>query len=76
MLAHSDHYIPINLQVLPVDIEHEDLMTVMGDFALTLGVGCDHCHLNTDNAEEKFDYVADQMEPKLVAREMMEMPAV
>ncbi len=74
--AHSDHHIPINLQVLPLDIDHEDLMTVMDDFTLALGVGCDYCHVHTDNAEGKFDYVADQKEPKLVAREMMRMTQV
>ncbi len=75
--AQSDHHIPINLQVLPQDIDHEDLMTVMGDFTQALGVGCDYCHLQTDEKTEgQFDYVADQTEPKRVAREMMLMTQV
>ncbi len=75
--AHSKDHIPINLQVLPGDIAHDDLMTVMGDFTQALGVGCQHCHVQqADDAEDGFDYVADQMEPKLVAREMMLMTQV
>lgn len=67
--------IPINLQVLG-DISYEDLMTVMGDFAQALGVGCEHCHLQTAKTEAQFDYVSDQMETKLVAREMISMTQV
>lgn len=77
VLAHTEDHPPINLQILPVEIEHEDLMAVMGEFTQALGVGCDHCHLPTGGEDgTEFDYSADQMETKAVAREMMLMTAV
>ena len=68
--------IPINLQVLPSDISHDDLMMVMGDFSSALGVGCKHCHLRADGEEVQFDYSSDELEAKTVAREMMRMTRV
>lgn len=72
----TEDNIPTNLQVLPGDISYQELMMVMGDFSQALGVGCEHCHLQTDKAEAQFDYVSDQMETKLVAREMISMTQV
>jgi hypothetical protein len=76
VLAHSDEQGPINLQVLPLAIEHQDLMEVMAEFTEALGVGCDHCHVQIGDGEERFDYVADDLETKAVAREMMLMTQV
>lgn len=67
---------PINLQVLPSDISHDDLMAMMGDFSSALGVGCKHCHLRTDGDESRFDYSSDELEAKTVAREMIRMTGV
>ncbi|MAE66662.1 MAG: hypothetical protein CMJ18_20530 [Phycisphaeraceae bacterium] len=57
-----------NLQVLPDDITEDELKRTMKDVTKALGVECRYCH-RTDQR----DYASDEIEKKVVAREMMRM---
>ena len=57
-----------NLQVLPETIARDDLIEYMRTISRSLGVRCSHCHrMNTE------DYAADDVEAKLIARDMMRL---
>ena len=63
-----------NLQVLPKDISHDQLVQTMRSFASALGVRCMHCHVATNPQDMKtFDYASDEKETKKVARGMIKM---
>lgn len=62
-----------NLKVLPKDISHHDLDSIMGDFKAALGVKCDFCHARSKDDPKKLDFASDEKEYKLVARGMMKM---
>ena len=63
-----------NLQVLPKDTTHDQLVETMRSFASALGVRCSHCHKNTSPEDFKtFDFASDDKETKRVARVMMRM---
>jgi len=57
-----------NLQVLPETIARDELIEYMRTISRSLGVRCSFCH-NT-NTE---DYAADDVEAKLIARDMMRL---
>jgi len=61
-----------NLQILPKDISHDDLDSVMHHFTASLGVKCGYCHAG-DPATRKMDFASDDKPEKLVARKMMLM---
>lgn len=64
---------PVNLKVLPKDINEKDLNKIMvEDCADGLGVRCDYCHVE-DKAANKFDYASDAKPEKDTARSMMRM---
>lgn len=60
-----------NLQVLPKDITRAQLVPIMRDFAMNLGVRCEHCHLGEGNDLSKFDFASDARPAKAVARKML-----
>lgn len=62
-----------NLQVLPKDITRAQLVPVMRNFAMHLGVRCEHCHLGEGNDLSKFDFASDARPAKATARKMMAM---
>ena len=63
-----------NLQVLPSNIKHDDLIATMRGFARALGTRCDHCHLeNPPGSKERFDYASDKKKEKTIARTMLRM---
>lgn len=63
-----------NLQVLPQNITHDQLIAMMRTFSRSLGVRCDHCHVpNADDAGERFDYANDSKPEKQAARVMIRM---
>ncbi len=80
---------PKNLQVLPKDMPRNQVTAIMRQFAMALGVRCEHCHAeapaaaNADAAPAAgrggrgggppLDYALDDKETKKVAREMMKM---
>lgn len=61
-----------NLKVFPEDIGRRELVGAMREFAGALGVRCNHCHVGPDNLEG-MDFATDELEPKRVARAMMQM---
>jgi len=70
---------PKNLQVLPKDMPRQQVTQIMRQFALGLGVRCEHCHAEDPNAQAggrggpPLDYALDDKETKKVAREMLKM---
>jgi hypothetical protein len=63
-----------NLQVLPPNITHDELIATMRGFARSLGTKCNHCHVaNAPGAQEEFDFASDAKPEKKVARTMLRM---
>src|SRR3954451_8811991 len=60
-----------NLQVLPKDISKKDLMAIMRSFSFSLGVRCEHCHVQTPY--KKTDFPLDDKDEKKTARLMLRM---
>ena len=60
-----------NLKILPKDITHEQMDSVMHHFTGSLNVRCNFCHTRTQDG--KWDYASDSSKHKLVARDMMHM---
>ena len=61
-----------NLKILPKNITHEQMDSVMHHFSNSLGVNCQFCHLKIDSTN-KWDFASDANKHKLVARDMMKM---
>ena len=63
-----------NLQVLPSNIKHDDLIATMRGFARALGTRCDHCHVeNPPGSKERFNFPSDAKKEKNIARTMLRM---
>lgn len=63
-----------NLQVLPKDIGHDEMLAIMRGFSNSLGVRCTHCHVPYAGAPpDSLNFAADDREAKEVARGMMRM---
>jgi hypothetical protein len=63
-----------NLQVLPPNITHDELIATMRGIARSLGTKCNHCHVaNAPGSEEEFDFAKDSKPEKKVARTMLRM---
>jgi hypothetical protein len=63
-----------NLQVLPRDIPHDELIAIMRNFSRSLGVRCDACHVVTaTEPKQVLDFPSDAKEEKRVARVMVQM---
>jgi Photosynthetic reaction centre cytochrome C subunit len=63
-----------NLQVLPSNIEHDELIATMRGFARALGTRCEHCHVeNPPGSKERFAFASDAKKEKNVARTMIRM---
>ena len=63
---------PKNLQVLPKDISHDQLMKVMHGFAGSLGVKCEYCHAPGPQPRH-LDFASDAKPQKRIARTMLRM---
>lgn len=61
-----------NLQVLPKDISHDDLVAVMKGYCVSLGVKCGNCHVKIENSD-KLDFASDDKDEKQIARKMITM---
>lgn len=61
-----------NLQVLPKDISHDDLMNVMHSFEVALNYNCGDCHTHSASDPNKMDFAADT-KTKTAALNMMRM---
>lgn len=63
-----------NLQVFPKGVAQEELIANMKNFAMSLGVRCNFCHVGEEGAPlDTFDFASDEKEPKRVARIMIRM---
>lgn len=63
-----------NLKVLDSAISHDELISIMGDFTVALGVHCDFCHAKSgDPNSHDMDWASDTVPAKLTAREMIKM---
>ena len=63
-----------NLQVLPSNISHDELIATMRGFARALGTRCDHCHVpNPPGSKEQFNFASDAKKEKNIARTMLRM---
>ncbi|CAL1516711.1 c-type cytochrome [Chitinophaga sp. MM2321] len=62
-----------NLKVLPKNISHEELITVMKGFNAALGVKCNFCHAPQKDDPKKLDFPSDENPHKGVARDMIRM---
>jgi cytochrome c553 len=59
-----------NLQVLPKQIQKNDLMAIMKGFSMTFKVRCSHCHVATDDLSSA-DFPSDEKPTKQSARELL-----
>lgn len=70
---------PKNLEALPASIKGRELGNLMRDFAMSLGVRCQHCHAPHEGHEldpmdlTTFDFASDANENKNKARDMIRM---
>jgi thioredoxin reductase len=63
-----------NLQVLPSNIKHDELIATMRGFARALGTKCEHCHVeNPAGSKERFNFASDAKKEKNIARTMLRM---
>ncbi|HEX7755591.1 MAG TPA: c-type cytochrome [Niabella sp.] len=69
-ISYSFYTPPHNLKVLPQDITHEKLDSIMHGFNTSLGVKCDFCHAKNG---DKLDFASDENPAKEVARKMLRM---
>lgn len=61
-----------NLKILPQDITHDQLDSVMHHFTAALNVKCNFCHVRNEEKKE-MDWASDNNKHKLIARSMMTM---
>lgn len=61
-----------NLKVLPKDITHEQLDSVMHHYTASLNVKCNFCHVRTADNKD-WDWASDANKHKLIARQMITM---
>jgi hypothetical protein len=72
---------PVNLQVLPKDTPRAQVIPVMQQFTMGLGVMCEHCHTPQagaqpgPNGQVPMDFASDEKQQKKTARVMMKMVA-
>ena len=64
---------PTNLKVLPKDISHEKLDSIMHSFKTALGVNCGFCHAASKTDPKHLDFASDEKKEKHIARGMMKM---
>jgi len=62
-----------NLQVLPKDTNKYQLDSVMEHFNTSLGVNCNFCHFQENNAMKDWNFASDSLDNKKIAREMLKM---
>jgi hypothetical protein len=74
MPARADQLQFKNLKILPPDIQRDELIAIMRGYARSLGVRCEHCHVETgEGPNAKRDFASDAKPEKEVARAMMRM---
>jgi hypothetical protein len=64
----------VNLRVLPKDSTTPDVVAAMRNMTQALGVRCQFCHVGQEGQPlDQFDFIADTVDKKHVARSMMEL---
>lgn len=63
----------VNLKVLPQNISHDSLMTVMHTWEAALGVDCAFCHAASKTVTDRLDFASDDNRKKEIARHMYTM---
>ena len=72
--ADDDDEKPKNLKVLDTTISHDDLINLMDQFTVALGVKCGFCHARTEGPNGRdWDWASDKMPAKLTARDMLRL---
>ncbi len=67
---------PENLKVLPKDISARELSNTMRGFSFATGLRCSNCHVGEEGQDlEEYDFASDEVETKLIARDMLRMVA-
>jgi len=72
---------PTNLQVLPKDMTRQQVVAIMQQFNMALGVGCNHCHEEqagaapNANGQIPINPPSDAKQEKKTARVMLKMVA-
>jgi hypothetical protein len=61
-----------NLKVLPKDITHEQMDSVMHHYTASLNVKCNFCHVRTADNKD-WDWASDANKHKLITRQMITM---
>jgi hypothetical protein len=65
---------PMNLQVLPEDIDKAELVQTMRSFTQALGVRCEFCHVGeAEQPLDTFNFMSDAKPEKATARKMLAM---
>jgi hypothetical protein len=65
---------PTNLKVIDSTITRDSLISIMRNFSMALGVGCDHCHAKAvGKSQGELDFPSDSNKVKLTARDMLRM---
>ncbi len=62
-----------NLKVLPQNISKDSLEHLMKNFAMSLGVKCNHCHVSSSTDPKELDFASDAKIEKEIARGMIKM---
>ena len=67
-----------NLRIIPQNIPHEELISIMRDISTALGVKCGFCHVAvkgqlTAEGRQVYDFASDDIAHKRIARKMMMM---
>lgn len=62
-----------NLKVLPKNITHETLDSIMNTYNTALGVKCGFCHAPQKDNPQRMDYASDDKPEKEITRNMMRM---
>jgi Photosynthetic reaction centre cytochrome C subunit len=70
--VHPPNPKPVNLHVLPKDIDPDVLHDLMHGYSGQLGVKCSHCHAPLPNSKD-LDFASDTKPEKITARQMMAM---
>ena len=64
----------VNTKIIPHDTPPIQVVGIMRNFAIELGVRCQFCHVGQEGQPlAQFDFVSDEKRTKLVARQMMLM---
>lgn len=71
----QEEFKPKNLKVLPKNISHDELDSIMHGYNKALNVKCNFCHTPSTADPKKLDFASDKNKHKIIARDMIKMTA-